>query len=162
MSTLTTYLTGIADAIRAKKGTSSPISASNFATEIASISTGIERLITNDDSITPTGTYANSTYINMTYGVKIGYMYNGDIILSMRQGTTREEEKIYFQISTYSPREGVTINADNPANSSYISGQAGLTYACILSGITTSASISVTVDSISSTYDYVVVSIWVY
>lgn len=37
---LKTYLTGIADAIREKKGTSDPINAQDFASEIASISTG--------------------------------------------------------------------------------------------------------------------------
>lgn len=37
---LRTYLTGIADAIREKKGTTDPINAQDFASEIASISTG--------------------------------------------------------------------------------------------------------------------------
>lgn len=37
---LRTYLTGIADAIREKKGTSDPINAQDFASEISSISTG--------------------------------------------------------------------------------------------------------------------------
>ena len=37
---LSTYLTGIADAIREKKGTSEPINAQNFATEIKGIETG--------------------------------------------------------------------------------------------------------------------------
>ena len=50
---LRTYLTGIADAIREKKGTSDPINAQDFASEIASISTGggaentIQALINN-------------------------------------------------------------------------------------------------------------------
>lgn len=37
---LKTYLTGIADAIREKKGTTDPINAQDFASEISSISTG--------------------------------------------------------------------------------------------------------------------------
>ena len=37
---LRTYLTDIADAIREKKGTSDPINAQDFASEISSISTG--------------------------------------------------------------------------------------------------------------------------
>lgn len=40
MSTLTEFLTGIADAIRGKTGTSAPIPAQDFATEIAAIQTG--------------------------------------------------------------------------------------------------------------------------
>ena len=33
-------------------------------------------LITNDDSISISGTYADPGYINLDYGVKVGYMYN--------------------------------------------------------------------------------------
>ena len=40
MSTLESYLTTIADAIREKKGTTEPINASNFASEILSIQGG--------------------------------------------------------------------------------------------------------------------------
>ena len=40
MSTLESYLTTIADAIREKKGTAEPINASNFASEILSIQGG--------------------------------------------------------------------------------------------------------------------------
>lgn len=42
MSTFTDYLTGIADAIRAKKGTAEAIPATNFATEIENLPTGME------------------------------------------------------------------------------------------------------------------------
>lgn len=42
MATLTEFLTGIANAIRAKKGTSGAIPAPNFVQEIASIETGID------------------------------------------------------------------------------------------------------------------------
>ena len=40
MSSLTEFLTGIANAIRNKKGTTEPINAQNFASEIESIETG--------------------------------------------------------------------------------------------------------------------------
>ena len=40
MSSLKSYLTTIADAIREKKGTTEPINASNFASEILSIQGG--------------------------------------------------------------------------------------------------------------------------
>lgn len=42
MATLTEFLTGIADALRKKKGTSGPIPAQNFAAEIESIQTGTD------------------------------------------------------------------------------------------------------------------------
>lgn len=42
MATLTEFLTGIADALRKKKGTSGPIPAQNFASEIESIQTGTD------------------------------------------------------------------------------------------------------------------------
>lgn len=42
MATLVEFLTGIADAIRAKRGTSDPIPAPNFATEIKAIKTGTD------------------------------------------------------------------------------------------------------------------------
>lgn len=42
MATLTEFLTGIANAIRAKKGTSGAIPAPNFVQEIASIETGTD------------------------------------------------------------------------------------------------------------------------
>lgn len=32
---------------------------------------GIQRLVVNDESITPTGSYATSTYYNTTYGVQV-------------------------------------------------------------------------------------------
>ncbi len=40
MSTFTDYLTGIADAIRTKKGTAGTIPAANFAAEIIGLETG--------------------------------------------------------------------------------------------------------------------------
>lgn len=51
INTLTNFLTDVADAIREKKGTTAQISASDFDTEIASISgggdlNGIEELVT--------------------------------------------------------------------------------------------------------------------
>ena len=40
MSAFTDYLTGIADAIRTKKGTAEPIPAASFANEIATLDSG--------------------------------------------------------------------------------------------------------------------------
>ena len=152
MSVLTDFLTEIADAIRSKKGTTGQIPAANFASEIASISTGVEALVANDESISPSGTYANSTYYNTSYGVKIGYMRNGDIILSMQGGTSTAYEGLYFSLGTVP--SGVTITEEHNTSSSYASAKAGLIYACVLHGITQKVNISVTMSYRNATVDY--------
>lgn len=58
MATLTEFLTGIADAIRKKKGTGDPIPAPNFAAEIKSIQTGTD---TSDATATATDILSGKT-----------------------------------------------------------------------------------------------------
>ena len=55
--TLTEFLTGIADAIRAKKGTTAPIPAANFAEEIASIQGGGEAPVLSPLEVSQNGVY---------------------------------------------------------------------------------------------------------
>lgn len=117
---------------------------------------GITKLIRNDTSIVPTGSYATSNYYNTTYGVKIGYMSTGDILFSMQGGTTSSYEKLNFVPATIP--SGVTLNSINVA-ASYTSGQPGLMYACVISGVTSLATLTVAMDYVSSTYDYTTVSI---
>ena len=120
---------------------------------------GIIRKITNDTSITPTGTYATSTYYNTTYGVKIGYMYGGNIILTMQGGSTTSYEYLYFQLGTVP--SGVTLaNVFNPsASSSYVTGYPGIIYACVISGLTSTATMSIAMNGRNATYDYTTVTI---
>lgn len=114
-------------------------------------SVGITPLITNDESITPTGTYATSAYYNTDYGVKVGYMRNGDILVSMQAGTTTAYETLYFTLA--SAPSGVTITATYNSSSSYVTGAPKLIYACVISGLTTNATMSIAMDSMSSSYD---------
>ena len=124
-----------------------------------SLQAGVPRLITNDTSITPSGTYATSTYYNTTYGVKIGYMYGGNIILSMQGGTSTSYEYLYFQLGTVP--SGVTLaNVFNPtASSSYVTGYPGIIYACVISGLTSTATMSIAMNGRNGTYDYTSVTI---
>jgi len=117
----------------------------------------IVRLITNDNSITPTGTYATSTYYNTTYGVKLGYMANGDIILSMRAGTTTSYEYLYFYLA--SAPSGVTITEVHNTSSSYATAAAGLIYACVISGLTVKSQIAIAMNTYNGTGDYTRVDI---
>ena len=104
----------------------------------------------NDESITPTGSYATSTYYNTAYGVKIGYKANGDILLSMRSGTTTSYEMLLFALA--SAPSGVTMTAH--ATPSTSAGPAAGIYACVLHGITKHVTISVAMGTINSSYDY--------
>ena len=113
---------------------------------------GIIPLITNDTSIVPTGTYATSSYYNTSYGVKVGYMRNGDILVSMRAGSSVSYESLYFKL--VSAPSGVTITESHTTNSNNITGSAGLIYACVISGLKTNATMAIGMASRDSTYDY--------
>lgn len=110
----------------------------------------VQRLVTNDEAITPTGTYATSTYYNADYGVKIGYCPDGSILLSMRSGTSTGYENLNFFLS--SAPDGVTIERNS---TSWDTGDpAGNLYVCRISGITTRVEIAVAMTEINSSYDY--------
>lgn len=111
-------------------------------------------IVTNDLSIVPTGTYATSTYYNVAYGVKIGYTADGDILLSMRGGSSSSYEYLYFTLA--SAPDGVTLTAaTNFTTSGYTTGAPGNIYSCVLSGITVPVTIGIAMDTSSTTYDYV-------
>lgn len=115
------------------------------------------RKITNDTSVTPSGTYATSTYYNTTFGVKVGYVQGGNIIIAMQAGTSTSYETLYFNLS--SAPAGVTITEAHTTSSSYVTGSAGLVYACIISGLSVSAALAISMNTINSTYDYAQVDI---
>ena len=111
---------------------------------------GILPLITNDGSIVPTGTYATATYYNLEYGVKIGYMANGDVMISMKNGTSTAYENLYFYAASLP--SGVTLDAPSTFGSGNV---VGMTFVGIISGLTGSANIAINMSTRNSTSDYV-------
>lgn len=118
------------------------------------------RKVSNDGGITPTGSYATAAYYNTAYGVKIGYMANGDVILSMQGGTTTAYEYLYFTLA--SAPGGVSLTAANSfVSTSYVTSAPAVIYACVLSGITGKVNIALAMNTYNATYDYTQVAVTV-
>lgn len=117
----------------------------------------VQRLVSNDDSITPTGNYATSTYYDTTYGVHVGYCPDGSVLISMKGGTSTAYENLNFKLN--SAPDGVTI--ETSSTSWDTSDPAGNLYVCRLTGITGKVSISIDMSAVNSTYDYVTCAITV-
>ena len=111
---------------------------------------GILPLIANDGSIVPTGTYATSRYYDTSYGVKVGYMSNGDVMISMKNGTTTSYENIYFHAASLPT--GVTLDAPSTFDTGNV---VGMTFVGIISGLTGLANIAIDMSTTNGTYDYV-------
>lgn len=112
--------------------------------------TGIKQIIANDGSIVPTGTYATSAYYNLDYGVKIGYMANGDVMISMKNGTSTAYENLYFYAASFPT--GVTLDAPSTFSASNV---VDMTFVGIISGLTGSANIAIDMSTRNSSTDYV-------
>ena len=111
---------------------------------------GILPLIANDGSIVPTGTYATETYYDLAYGVKIGYMANGDVMISMKNGTSKAYENLYFHAASLP--SGVTLDAPSTFGTGNV---VGMTFVGIISGLTGSANIAINMSTRDGTNDYV-------
>ena len=111
--------------------------------------------IVNDGAITPTGSYASATYYNLAYGVKLGYCTNGDILVSMKGGTSTGYENIDFTLP--SPPAGVTLTKNGTTYDT--SDPAGNLFVCVISGLKTKHTMSITMSSYNGTYDYVTAAI---
>lgn len=114
--------------------------------------------ITNADSIPLTGTYATATYVDLTFGVKVGYMGNS-LVMAMQGGTSTSYEYVAFSLA--SAPSGITIQEVHNTSSSYATAMAGLIYGCVLSGFDTAKnySISVAVNTRDATGDTVTAAI---
>ena len=120
-----------------------------MANNIQSIETGVKRIVANDTSIVPTGTYANSTYYNVSFGVLISYAPNGEVVLTMKGGTTTSHENLYYVLDSAPP--GVTMEfVPNTATAS----AAERIYSCVLKNIQTLVNIEIAMNSRNSSSDY--------
>lgn len=127
-----------------------------LATKIGQIRNGwIQPRITNGESVTPTGSYATSTYYNTSFGVKVSYTADGDVIITMKAGTTTNYEKLYFYAASLP--SGVTLT--NYVPGSNVSMDAGAIYSCVLSGISRNYSLALAMSTYNSTNDYTRVDI---
>ena len=120
-----------------------------MANNIQSIETGVKRMVANDTSIVPTGTYANNTYYNTNFGVLISYAPNGDVVLTMKGGTTTAYENLYYVLS--SAPDGVTMEF---VRNTGASSTAGRIYSCVLHNIQTLVNIAIAMNSRNSSSDY--------
>lgn len=99
MASLTDFLTGIADAIRAKKGTSAPIPAADFAAEIASIEGGGTAPVLSSLEVTENGVYTPAEGVDGFETVTVNVDAGGDVpVLSPLEITEN---------GTYEPPDGV-------------------------------------------------------
>lgn len=147
-TSLKSLFTDIADVLRAKLGMEGLIVADTFPSVVAMLP---PRLIMNDEDVVPTGTYATEVYYNAEYGVKVGYCPNGEILVSMKSGTTTAYENIFFALA--SAPAGVTITTDN---SNYDTGDlAGNLYVCVLAGVAVPVEMSIAMNTINATDDFV-------
>jgi hypothetical protein len=116
---------------------------------------GITATIKNGTSVTPTGSYATSTYYDTSFGVKVSYTADGDVIITMKGGTSTAYEKIYFYKGTLP--YGVTLTNYVPGSNATM--DTGAIYSCVLSGITSVYNLALAMNSRNSTNDYVRVDI---
>ena len=99
---------------------------------------GLQPLVANESSISVSGGYYDSQY-----GVKIGYMSNGDIILTMK-GAASGLNTGYFTFREDSVPSGVSIinNSASGTRTSYMP-PAGVIFGCVISGVENRCNISV-------------------
>lgn len=118
-----------------------------------SVGGSIQQLINNDTTIVPSGNYATSTYYNTDYGVKIGYISDGNVIISMMSGTTTAYEKLYFVASSLP--SGATLTATNMAQLATNANPASI-YACVISGLNQASTytLSLSMTYINALYNY--------
>jgi len=110
--------------------------------------------VRNGGSITPTGTYATASYIDLDFGVKVGYCANGDVLLLMKAKASTAYEYLQFALASGS-MSGVTITSQDMSASSNATGKPNCIYGCVLSGISANCNIAVACASVDATYDWV-------
>lgn len=127
----------------------------SLAEKITQIKTGITPLISNGGNVVPTGSYASSTYYNTDFGVLVSYSTDGKVIVTMKGGTSTAYENINFALGTAPGGVEIVTNS-----TSYDTADpAGNIYSCVLTGIESPVEMSIAMDGVNSTYDYVTCTI---
>lgn len=109
----------------------------------------IKRFITNDENVTVAGTTAA---IDTTYGVKVGYCSNGDVIISTKAPSTGRYYVSKYQL--VSAPDGVTIKTVTPT-ASYVQ-YTNYMDCCVISGLKKEAVLGV---NISTSYSNTTIKI---
>lgn len=102
---------------------------------------GLKRLIKNDDSITVAVSGNNRNFFDATYGVKVAYNENGDVVFYAKTGTATNTT-LNFLLG--SAPTGVAIAASGKSTTKQT------VSCCILSGITSPVEATVTAAIASS------------
>ena len=150
-ASLAALFEAIADAIRAKTGSTADIVAENFPEEIANIPTGTSGgLKVNSIVTTSSGTTDRNTSVyHGNYWAAIDD--SGNLLLVVEGGTSTSYESIRF-MATSLP-EGITLV--NQSYYSYASMGAGLAYVAVFSGLTKSVDITLDFYDVYASTDYV-------
>ena len=136
-SNLSNYLKDVADAIRAKKGTTEQIPAANFDTEITSIQTGIDTsdaTVTADDITKNKVAYAKGQKVVGTLP-----LFPNSRIFTVDGGVTNDTENNRIQISTInSTKQTLDSNLNMEFNGEYsdVANAVGLTPEKLVKGNT--------------------------
>ena len=154
MSSLTNLFTDIANAIRSKKGSTGLIKATDFASEIMSLSSNPTTTITVISSTT-TGTNSNTQYID-SYGT--GFDSEGRLIIWVKSNDNNYEN-ICFLLSDSS--NGTKYTGYDVAYTSFKTSAFGPVFACITDDLSEYSSLDITLDVTTrhSSYDVLQITV---
>ena len=108
--------------------------------------------ITNPvNSFTINGDYASSTYYTAA-GSGYAIMANGNVVIFIQGGTSTSYEHIYFNANSLT---GATAGVGFGISDWDTSDPAQVVYACTLTGVSAGRAITVALDNVNSTDDYV-------
>ena len=113
----------------------------------------------SDKEITENGTYIASSdnldgykqvVVNVPNKGILPLIANGDVMISMKNGTSTAYENLYFHAASLP--SGVTLDAPSTFGTGNVK---GMTFVGIISGLTGSANIAINMSTRNGTYDYV-------
>lgn len=117
---------------------------SSVLTDLGAIANPVSSFVIN-------GTYANSTYYTEG-GSGYAVLPNGDVVIFIQGGTSASYEHVYFNANSL---EGATAGVGFGVNVWDTSDPTQVVYACTLTGVSAGRAITVALDNVNSSYDYV-------